>query len=74
MPTGNCLCSTLTNTETIEGIIPYKFSYSDCNGQDFVDVPLPLQQSVDICINPATLVVNFSYTLITHSPCTDGCE
>lgn len=72
-PTGNCLCATLTNTETIEGVIPYRFSYSDCNGQDFVDIPLALQQSTSICVNPDTLVTNFSHTLITYSPCIGDC-
>jgi len=74
LPGGTCVCATLTNMETDTGVVPYKFSYQDCDGGTFTDVPLDFGEQVNICVNPNTLVVNFAKKLEYFSPCTDTCE
>lgn len=66
---GGCVSTTLTNLETDAGVSPYAFSYSNCGGGDFSDIPLDFGDSVIICLNPTTLVTNFRYSLTLASPC-----
>lgn len=69
-----CTCSEITNEETDPGVEAYVFSYSDCDGNDYVDVPLLEQTSTFICVKPSTLVTNFNFSLTIGDPCTDACS
>lgn len=74
IPGGTCICATLHNTETDQGVVPYKYSYHDCDGGVFTDIPLDFGESVDICVNPNTLITNFAHKLTYHAPCVDACD
>ena len=70
----DCICTLLFNVETDPGVTPYEFSYEDCNGNTFTDVPLLQQNSVNICVRRSTLVTNFAYTLSnTTGTCIEDC-
>lgn len=68
-----CICGLLKNEETDEGVVPYEFSYSDCNGNDFVDVPLDFQETTNICVRRSTLITNFNYSIINNGACIEDC-
>lgn len=69
----DCVCGLITNEETDPGVVPYVFSYDDCNGNTFTDVSLEEQDFMDICVRRSTLVTNFKYSLVNNGACIEDC-
>lgn len=69
-----CICALLTNTEESEGVVPYIYSYEDCNGGVFTDISIPFGTFVYLCHSPMSLVTNFRHTIEYFSPCSDECS
>lgn len=69
----DCKCTLIKNEETESGVAPYAFSYSDCNGNDFVDIALDYQETMNICVRPSTLTTNFAFSLTGNTPCIEDC-
>lgn len=70
----DCLCMTMTNIEEGPGVEPYVFSYEDCDGGIFTDLPLDFGDTTQICYRPSTLVLNFGINGIMGGACIDTCN
>lgn len=69
----DCICAVITNEETDPGVVPYEFSYEDCNGNTFTDIALDYQDSMNICVRRSTLEANFAYSLLNNGACIEDC-
>lgn len=69
----NCYCFTLTNVETETGIISYKYSYTNCDGDTFTDQSDLADPGsfTTICARPTSIATNFGFSLVKTGLCTD---
>jgi len=68
-----CLCVEITNEEEDQGVVPYVFSYSDCDDNDYEDVELDYGDSMFICLKRSTITTNFKFSLVLGDECTHEC-
>ena len=57
-------CYILTNTEAVDGIVQYRYSFTDCNNNLVLNTPLEKGQSVQLCIADGMVTTNFAHKLV----------
>jgi hypothetical protein len=67
-----CRCYTVANTETIDGVVPYKIDYYDCD-KAYQSLLVPKGTSVNLCAEEGTIVPNFTNTITDNGHCIAGC-
>jgi hypothetical protein len=67
-----CKCYTMENLETLDGVVPYKIDYLDCNSV-FQFLFIPKQTSANVCALENTIVPNFMNNITDNGLCTLGC-
>lgn len=72
LPPLSCQCYTVTNTETVDGVVPYRIDYFDCNTV-FQPMLVPKGTSVNVCALQGTIDPNFSNIIVDNGPCDVNC-
>ena len=56
-------CYILTNTEAVDGIVQYRYSFTDCSNSLVQNIPLEKGKTVQLCLLNGVVETNFAHTL-----------